>query len=332
MKTITVIGAGAWGTTVANHLAHNGHTVTLWCNEETVAQAITTVQCNTTFLADASLNPQLLATHNLEQAIRSADILIEAVPVAYLRTVLERAKPYVQPDAQWVILSKGIEQKTDALPSDILCSVMGNKTVFAVVGGPNFAKELIAGQFTATTVASHNQAWAKTVAHLFSNKKFITHISSDPVGVQLCGALKNVVALLAGIAHGAGYGHNTGAYIITQGLAEMSKVLTHPHFNAQQQTAYGLAGMGDLILTCTGILSKNFRAGMHLGAGGTLENLHTVMPVPPEGVNTTQSLYVLIQKLGLDLPLLTGVYKIVFEKAKLESVLSESNNISIQKL
>lgn len=322
MKKIAMLGAGAWGTSISHLLADNGYHVGLWSCERDVVDEITQTRFNTKYLPNVHLADRIVATNNLSEALHNAEFVFEATPVKYLRTVCEQVKRDV-PDAvylPWVILSKGIEQHTHMLPSQILHDVFG-KLEHVVVGGPNFAQEVAAKAFTTTTVASHNQILAHNVAVLLHNRYFKTFLSNDDIGVQLAGAFKNVIALAAGIAAGAGYKENARAYIVTQGLHEMAALTQY--LGGKMETMYGLSGLGDLFLTAASDLSKNVTAGKKLGSGVSLDQLEQYLSVLPEGINTVQSIHEMITKHHLVLPLSRGTYDFIFQGEPIQTVLED---------
>jgi glycerol-3-phosphate dehydrogenase (NAD(P)+) len=334
-KRVTVLGAGAWGCAFADLLATNGMDVTLWSYEPEVASAINTTHVNHRYLDGLTLHHSITATASLDQALADPDYIFEAVPVLYLRATLERVAATNAPSAQracWVLLSKGLENETFMLPSQILDNVLGVQTRKAVIGGPNFARDLVQHALTATTLACNNQADAAELIAMLKNNFFKPYLSNDIIGVQVAGAAKNVLALAAGMAHGAGYKDNTIAFLLTQGLEEIAQLIVL--LGGERQTTYSLAGLGDMLLTCTSTLSKNYRAGFLLGQGVQLNALTQHMPVIPEGINTTRSVQHLLEKHNLidatcaqsessqaaSFRLFQGVYQCIFQAATLSDI------------
>jgi glycerol-3-phosphate dehydrogenase (NAD(P)+) len=314
-KQIAVLGAGAWGTAMAVLLADNGHDVRLWCYESEVACDIATFRMNKKYLPDVLLSERITAITDIAHACNGAEWIFESVPSKFIRTILHDVK-HAAPSTErlpWVILSKGIEQDSLLAPSQILQEVFDNRDMSIVVlGGPNFAAELTQRAMTATVIASHNKQLATDLAALVRNDYFRPIISDDMIGIQVCGAIKNVLAVAIGLAQGAGYKHeNTRALLITQGLAEVAVLVEH--FGGKKETVYGYAGLGDLFLTCAGSLSKNLRVGKMLGKGAQLDELSASLPALPEGISSSVALYELIKKHDLDLPLCCSVYESVFE-------------------
>ncbi len=313
-KRITIFGAGAWGTAVAQLLASNGHQVTLWTRELATAVEINTLHTNKKYVPTALLHTQITATTDIEQALDSPDWLVEALPVAHLRAILTAIFQHsVGQDIPWLMLSKGIEQKTNLLPSALLDDVCGFSVPKVIVAGPTFAKELIVGAFTATMLASDSALLLQEAQLLLQSAYFKTYLTSDVIGVQVGGAVKNVIALAAGFAHGIGGGENMHAYLLTQGFAELAQVIEI--YGGRSATSTSLAGLGDLVLTASSSISKNFRAGVLLSKGATLETLQQEIACLPEGINTVQSLHALSIQRGVTLPLCSLVYDCIFNGA-----------------
>lgn len=311
--SIAMLGAGAWGTAVAQLLAENGHQVTLWCYEQEVCQDIKIHRINSRYLPGITLHKNITATSDLVEVVRNYEWIFEALPVAYMRTVLEPLKGLINPKTTWIILSKGIEYHSMFVPSVLLSDVCAQEIRHVVVSGPSFSNEVVAHQPTAVMVASQDLEMRQRVCRMLSASYFTCFESDDVVGVQLGGALKNVIALAVGIAQGLGYKLNTSAYIITQGLKEIETIMSC--FGGQPQTVHSLAVFGDLILTCTGALSKNVQAGKLLAQDRDLEKLSHQFGALPEGINTLKSIYDLVRKCHLTLPICTSTYEFIFNNA-----------------
>ncbi len=318
--TITILGAGAWGSAIAHLLDTNGHKINLWCHEPEVVHEITSSKTNSRYLPGVTFSDNVYATNDLEQAVKSSEIILESIPVTFLRTITERTKPFVSDKASWVILSKGIEQETLLLPSQIIEDVFEKTVPHVILGGPNFAKELADKQFTASFIAGKDTALVREISNIIKNTYFKPVASDDPLGTQIAGALKNVLALIIGIAYGSGHKENTVAYLFTQGLKEIA-MLTQ-HLGGKKETAYDLPGLGDMVLTCTGTLSKNLKAGRLLAQNRSLEDLKLNFQALPEGINTIQSVYQLIQANNLDLPLCQAAYGFIFKNAPFSNFLT----------
>lgn len=315
---ISVLGAGAWGTALATLLADNGHDVLLWAHEQSVVDDITDAYENKKFLPGIVLQPSINATHDLKLLARHAKIIFVTVPVAFLRSVLQKLQVDVPHDVHWVIASKGIEQHTLMLPTQIIDDQLQRPADSAVISGPSFAYDLASKQVTGLVIAAHHEDTAQCVKQLMDNAYLFTKHSSDLIGVQLAGALKNVLALGVGILDGAGYTDNTKAYFFTRCLHEITQLGIA--LGAQAETFYGLAGVGDMVLTAMGKLSKNVALGRALGAGQSLDAALQRIGCAPEGLNTLQSLYQLMHKKQIAMPLCKGVYDILFKQAAVASL------------
>jgi len=317
---VTVLGEGAWGTAVATLLAENGYNVCLWCYHESVAEEIETKHINSKYLPGIELNKKIVPTVDIKEAIVGTQWIFEAIPVQFLRSVLEDCAPYYDADQIWVILSKGIENKTLMLPTQILDEVLCNTVCKAVFSGPSFAHDLAHKQLTAATIAVENCQTAYKLQELLANTYFKPYNSLDIIGVQVGGALKNVITLCIGMLDGAGYTDNAKAFVLTQGLHEIVEVATA--LGGSAQTLYGLSGLGDLVLSAMGEHSRNLEVGKRLGRGEKLKAILEDMNSIPEGVDTTRSLYQLQKKLNLNLPICTGVYNILFKDKTLKDLLN----------
>lgn len=305
---ITVLGAGAWGTTLAAVAAGNRHEVTLWGREPRVVDEINCDHTNTLFLPNADIPHSVHATTVLEDT-RGSDLVVIAIPTQHIRSTVQDSN--VLRGAHVVNVAKGIEVGTHLRVSQILASLCAGNTSFGVLSGPSHAEEVIARMPTTVVAASTNEDIAVQTQHVFSTDVFRVYTSSDVVGVEVCGALKNVIAIAAGIVDGLGLGDNTKAALITRGLAEMSRLGVA--LGAQQQTFYGLAGLGDLIVTCASRHSRNRFVGEEIGKGRTLQDILTNMTAVAEGVATTRAALELAATLNVDLPITAEVAAILFE-------------------
>lgn len=317
MNKITILGSGAWGTAVATVLAHNGYKVTLWCYEKEVAQTIKTAGHNQQYLPDIDLK-NIVPTHCLKEALQESEYVFCAIPVKFFRTILQDIKPLVK-SQKWVLLNKGIEQETLLLPSQILDEVLQKEVPKVVVSGPSFAKDVGAKQLTGVVAAGRDTILVSKVVTILANEYFLVQQSDDLLGVQLCAALKNVVTVGIGFLDGAGFLDNTKALFFTKSLQEIKQLVVR--CGGSQETVDGLAGVGDLVLTAFGKLSRNLAVGRQLGQGHKLNEILAKTKCVPEGVNTIVSVYQLIQKEGLKLPLLDSVYGVVKEEAGIEEFL-----------
>ncbi|GAB4297361.1 MAG: NAD(P)H-dependent glycerol-3-phosphate dehydrogenase [Desulfuromonadia bacterium] len=309
---IAVIGAGSWGTTLADLLAKKGIEVRLWAYERELESEINKRHENGLYLPGIPLSPRLTCTGNLETAITGADLVLFVTPSQVTRMILRDASPHITPGTIVVSASKGVEISTNALMSDIFREVLGEGRFgsFAVLSGPSFAREVATEMPTAVTVASLNPAVARRVQELFTTPWFRVYTNDDIIGVELGGAVKNVIAIAAGIVEGLGYGHNTKAALITRGLAEMTRLGVA--LGGKRETFAGLAGMGDLLLTCTGDLSRNRSVGIKLGKGRTLDDILAEMVMIAEGVQTTASVHDLATSRGVEMPIVAKVHEVLY--------------------
>lgn len=308
-----VVGAGSWGTALAALLAKRGHDVTLWSFEADVAAGIREGRVNAVYLPGVVLPASLRATAELEDAVAGAEVVVSVSPSQFVRSVMQRAAPHVAADALVVSASKGIEVATLQRMDQVLSETLGRglRARFAVLSGPSFAGEVAREDPTAVVAASDDAEVARRVQALFQTPWFRVYTNTDVVGVELGGALKNVIALAAGATAGLGFGHNTLAALITRGLAEITRLGVAQ--GAQAATFAGLAGMGDLVLTCTGEESRNRTVGYRLGRGERLEAILGEMRAVAEGVKTAGAVHDLARRHGVEMPISEEVYRILAE-------------------
>jgi glycerol-3-phosphate dehydrogenase (NAD(P)+) len=314
MANIAVLGAGAWGTALAKVLADKQNPTFLWSHTPALARSINERRINERYLPSASLPPSLRATADLEEALRAAEIVVVVVPSHALRGVVAEARKFIPTNSLLCSATKGIENDSLMLMSEVLMDVLGHDVEHRLtyLSGPSFAKEVAAGQPTAVTVAGKSAAETLVVQHAFATERLRVYSSDDVVGVEIGGALKNVVAIAAGALDGLGFGHNARAGVITRGLAEIARVAMAK--GGSPLTLAGLSGLGDLILTCTGDLSRNRTVGFELGRGRTLEDILATLGHVAEGVKTAKSAYDLGRKLDVEMPVTTEVYKVLYEQ------------------
>lgn len=305
---ITVLGAGAWGTALATIAAENEHDVTLWGREPHVVDEINRDHTNTLFLPNAHIPPSVHATTVLEDT-RGSDLVVIAVPTQHIRSTVSSTD--VLRGAHVVNVAKGIEVGTHLRVSQILESLRAGNTSFGVLSGPSHAEEVSERMPTTVVAASTHGDIALQIQQIFSTDVFRVYTSDDVVGVEVCGALKNVIAIAAGIVDGLGLGDNTKAALVTRGLAEMSRLGVA--LGAQQHTFYGLAGLGDLIVTCASRHSRNRFVGEEIGKGRTLQDILMHMTAVAEGVPTTRAALELAATLGVEVPITARVAAILFE-------------------
>ncbi|MFW5946979.1 MAG: NAD(P)H-dependent glycerol-3-phosphate dehydrogenase [Gemmatimonadota bacterium] len=310
---IAVIGAGSWGTTLANLLAKKDFEVRLWSYEEDVTAAIRESGQNTIYLPDIELSENLSATSDIGAAADGAGVVVSVSPAQHVRRVMGEAAGHIDRDALLVSASKGIETRTLETMADVLEDALPDMKTrrFCFLSGPSFAAEVAREHPTAVTVASRDSAAAETAQALFQTPYFRVYTSHDVTGVELGGALKNVMALAAGMAAGLGFGHNTLAALITRGLAELTRLALA--MGAGERTLAGLSGMGDLILTCTGELSRNRTVGVELGRGRELDDVLSSMRMVAEGVETARAAHELARQEGIEMPIVDQVHAVLFE-------------------
>ena len=310
---IAVVGAGSWGTTLANLLAEKGYPVTLWCYEEDLAERIQQSGINDLYLPEINLSRDLQVTSLLTAAVAEKQLVLFVTPSQVTRQVLQRALPDLLPQALIVSASKGIENESLMLLSQVFEELLP-KSMHRQLGflsGPSFAKEVSSGMPTAVVAAAKDLTVAAEIQKIFSTEMFRVYAHNDIIGVELGGAMKNVIALAAGVADGLGFGHNTRAALITRGLAEMTRL--GMKLGGAAETFAGLAGMGDLVLTCTGDLSRNRSVGIELGKGRSIDAILAGMQMVAEGVKTTLSAYQLAGKLGVEVPIIEQMYLILYQ-------------------
>jgi len=310
VRQAAVVGAGAWGTALADLLARNGHPVTLWAYEADVAASVTRDHENRRFLAGATLCDGVRATTDLREALDGANLVCLATPSHVLRSIVRAGAPHLAPRATVCVASKGIEAGSLALMSDVVAEEAAGHPVVAL-SGPSFAAEVVAQQPTAIVAASDDDAASAMVQEAFSNTHFRVYTQHDIIGVELGGSLKNVMAVAAGIVEGVGLGFNSRAALITRGLAEMARLGNA--LGAKPATFAGLAGMGDLVLTCTGSLSRNRAVGVAVGQGATLAEALAGKETIAEGVTTTRSAHALAAREGVEMPIVATVHRILFD-------------------
>jgi glycerol-3-phosphate dehydrogenase (NAD(P)+) len=306
----SVVGAGAWGTALADLLTRNGHDVLLWAYEPDVVESVNKRHENVRFLGGNALSPALKATGDIERAVEGAELITLATPSHVLRSIVRSASKSITASAPIVVASKGIEKGTLSLMTEVAEQEIPGAIVVAL-SGPSFAKEVVTGQPTAVVVASEKDDAAEIVQRAFSSSYFRTYTHTDVIGVELGGALKNVMAVATGIAEGLGLGFNARAALVTRGLAEMTRLGLA--LGAEQSTFAGLAGLGDLVLTCTGSLSRNRAVGVEVGKGRALEEVLRDKETVAEGVVTAQSARELAAREGVEMPIVDTVNRVLFE-------------------
>ena len=306
---VAVVGSGSWGTTVASITARNTSTV-LWARRAEIAEEIERDHLNSAYLGDEQLDPRLRATSSMEEAVSQADVLVMAVPSHGFRAVLERAAPHVRPWIPIVSLTKGLELDTRLRMTEVIDEVLpGHPT--GVLAGPNLAQEVLTGYAAAAVIAMPDAHVARALQDIFRRTLFRVYASTDVLGVEIAGALKNVFAISAGMAAGLGTGDNTRALVISRSLAEMTRLGTA--MGGKRHTFAGLAGMGDLLATCISPLSRNRRVGEELARGRTIEEIIADMNMVAEGIKTSRVVMELAERHGVEMPIAREVYAVVNE-------------------
>ncbi len=310
---IGVVGAGSWGTTLANLLGEKGFKVDHWVFEAEVRKQIQEHRENRVFLPGFTLSPNIFPTNDLAHVVSGKDIVLIVVPSHFMRETARKTAGNISKKTIIVSASKGIENKTHLTMSGVLKETLPGipEDNFAVLSGPSFAREVAAKVPTLIAVASNDKKTAGFVQHVFATPNFRVYTSSDMIGVELGGSVKNVIAIAAGIADGLGLGLNTRAALITRGLTEMRRLGIK--LGANPRTFTGLAGVGDLILTCTGDLSRNHTVGKQIGEGKKIKAILSEMRMVAEGVKTARSVYNLSKKLGVEMPISNEIYHILYD-------------------
>ena len=317
MSEIAVIGGGAWGTGIAIVLGRKGtHRVRLWAHEIDVCQSINEDRVNSKFLPGRLIPDTVTAVNDLEAALGGAQIIVSVMPSQHCRALFERMRPLISPQTLIVSATKGFEEDSLLRMTEVIAQVLqrdhGSAPAIGALSGPSFAQEVARGDPTAITIASQHPDLARTVQQEFSDSSFRVYTNSDVVGVELAGALKNVIAIAAGICDGLGFGHNSVAALITRGLAEMTRLVVA--CGGRADTMSGLAGLGDLVLTCTGGLSRNRSVGVELGRGGKLRDIIAAMHgMVAEGVFTTTAAVGLAKARGVEMPITEQMHAILHQ-------------------
>ncbi|MEE2746690.1 MAG: NAD(P)H-dependent glycerol-3-phosphate dehydrogenase [Pseudomonadota bacterium] len=317
MSKIGILGAGAWGTALATSIERAGSEVVIQAHEPETALSINNDKINKYFLPDIVLEKSIRATNKIEEAI-DADAVILASPAQHLRSMCERAAPYWADNVPAIICAKGIERDSCALMSEVVGEVLPSKPV-AVLSGPTFAIEVARDLPTAVTLACRDEILGKVLMELLNTPHFRIYRSSDVIGAQIGGALKNVVAIACGIVEGKGLGENSRSAMVTRGLAEMIRLGSAK--GAKADTLSGLSGLGDLALTCYSMKSRNFSLGVGLGGGGSLDSILGQRNSVAEGVSTASSVVGLARRLGVEVPICSAVNNVIAGKLEIEDAI-----------
>jgi glycerol-3-phosphate dehydrogenase (NAD(P)+) len=307
--TIGMLGGGSWGTTVASLTSRNTPTI-IWARDKIVVDQINSKHRNEKYLPGANLHAALKATHSIEEAAKNADVIVMGVPAPHFREVLLAAKPFIRPWVPIVSLAKGLERETSMRMTEIIEQEMPGHP-FGVLTGPNLAKEIIAGQAAASVIAMVDDTIAQALQKVFQTGLFRVYTNEDVIGCELGGALKNIIAIAAGMGDGAGAGDNTRAAVITRGLSELTRLGVA--MGGKPATFAGLAGMGDLVATCTSTKSRNHYVGTQLGKGRKLDDIIAEMAEVAEGVKTSSVVLKLADDYGVEMPIASEVYNVLYK-------------------
>lgn len=314
--TVAVVGGGAWGTALAVHLGRGGAAVRLWIRERDLVARMLERRDNPAYLPGIRVPETVIPSGELGVVLDGAELIVTTVPSQFARSVYREMASRIGRETPVLVTCKGIEEDTLALPLDVAVQELGGSRRLAVLSGPSFAQEVARARPTAVVVAAADPALATRLQQAVSSRELRIYTNQDPLGVQLAGALKNVMAIAVGIAESLGMGTNARAALITRGLAELSRIVLALGGNGG--TAAGLAGMGDLVLTCTGDLSRNLRVGRRLGHGERLEDILSSSRSVAEGVRTTGAVRELARRGGVETPIVDEVYRILFEDGRAE--------------
>ena len=318
---ITVVGSGSWGTAIAGQAAAHVDEVVVWSFGGESVEGINGCHRNNLYLTDYTLPDNVWATASFDEALKDTDGIILAVPSAFLRSVLEGAAPFVRPETPVLTLTKGIEERTGYLMSELVADCIGGPERIAVLAGPNHAEEVCRGCLSAVVIAAEDTQIAEFFKKILLSEHFRIYVGTDLIGIEMCSAVKNVIAIVCGYLAGMGYGDNTLALVMTRGIAEISR-LVHAR-GGEAITCMGLAGMGDLVVTCTSRHSRNRTFGEALAAGGTLEEYQARTHMVVEGAAAAKSVAALARRLGVDAPLTFALEKVLWRGVSKEDVFNE---------
>ncbi|HGY5237704.1 TPA: NAD(P)H-dependent glycerol-3-phosphate dehydrogenase [Aeromonas salmonicida subsp. pectinolytica] len=309
---ISVLGAGSYGSALAISLARNGHPTLLWGHDPTHVAELEHDRCNKAFLPDVPFPADLQLTADLQRVVQAAPVLLLVVPSHVFGQVLSQVKPFLRPDTRIAWATKGLEPDSGRLLQDVARDVLGETIPLAVISGPTFAKELAAGLPTAISVASTHDDFADELSHLLHcGRSFRVYTNPDFVGLQLGGAVKNVIAIGAGLSDGLGFGANARTALITRGLVEMQRL--GAALGADAKTFMGMAGLGDLVLTCTDNQSRNRRFGLALGAGKAVETAMAEIGQVVEGYRNTKEVHLLAARCGVEMPICEQIFQVLYQ-------------------
>jgi glycerol-3-phosphate dehydrogenase (NAD(P)+) len=319
-KTATVLGGGSWGTALASILGSHGYETLLWMRDEERAKALNATHRNPAYLGDAAIDTRVTATVDLTQAAQHAEVVIVAIPSNHFRSVMRRVGDHLTGDQVVISATKGLESEGLKRMSQLIAEETCVRKIGAI-SGPNLAREIVAGQPAATVVASAFESVIQKVERMLAGPTFRLYGNFDLPGTEYAGALKNIYAIAGGVASGLGFGANTLSTLITRGLAEMSRF--GERYGAQRLSFQGLAGVGDLVATCSSTLSRNHTVGRHLAQGENLADIIANLGMVAEGVNTTKVIHRHAAAEGIDMPIAGAVYRLLFEDSSPQDALAE---------
>jgi len=319
LSIISVIGGGSFGTVIANIIARNGHDVRFWMRSEAMVNEVNTGHENSQYLPGYKLNERVVATKNMVTAVGSSEIIFVAVPSSSFRDVVKNVVRHSLEEVTFVSATKGIEVDSFVLMSQILVEE-APKAIVGVLSGPNLAMEIASKNLTGTVIASNHEEVRERVKEILKSEFFRVYTNDDMFGVELGGSLKNIYAIIAGIAHALGMGYNTNSMLVTRSLTEMARFGSE--LGADPMTFLGLSGVGDLIVTCSTPLSRNYRLGLALGQGKSIEEAIEEVGQVAEGVNTLKQVKEKAEELGVYMPLATGLFKIIYERESMTNIIS----------
>jgi len=319
MRTVTVLGAGSWGTALSVHLGRLGHDVRLWARDPALVEVMTARRANAAYLPDVRLPDSVLVTHALVDALRAAELVVSAIPSHGCRSVIRSAAPLLPPNTVIVSATKGLEADTLRRMSEVIAEEVGSTHPIVVLSGPSFALEVARQLPTAILAASENADAIELVQEEFRGPSLRLYGSDDVIGVELGAAMKNIIAIAAGVVEGLGLGQNALAALITRGLAELTRLACAA--GGRRETLAGLSGLGDLVLTCTGSLSRNRHVGIELARGRGLPEILAGMKMVAEGVLTTGAALALGERYGVELPIATQMAEVLAGRADVRTAL-----------
>jgi glycerol-3-phosphate dehydrogenase (NAD(P)+) len=309
-KRVAVIGAGSWGTALAIHSVNCGHSVRLWVHSPDTLKILQQTRVNAIYLPDFKL-PQEIEITSDHSCVSDADYILFAVPSVYFRRTFETFIPHLKEKAVLISSIKGMEADTRKRISEIVEDLSGNRFIYSVLSGPSFAQEVALHYPTAVVIGSTHEEIAKQIQQDFRSSYFRLYYNNDVTGIEVAASIKNIIAIASGVVTGLGYGYNTTAGLITRGVAELSRLAIK--IGAKSATMSGLAGLGDLVLTCTGPLSRNRTVGVELGRGKKIQEIMSETRMVAEGIRTAEAIYNLSQQLQVSMPITEQVYKVLYK-------------------